>query len=88
MFIRIFRPKEDKELLLNVNHISKIEVEYAVPSNDGNYSSISLKQGLKNPEAVRFYRVHVAGEVLLLESNPDDPVMKVLEEIYKAAIKG
>jgi len=34
MFIRIFRPREDKEILLNVNHISKIEVEYGVPCGD------------------------------------------------------
>jgi hypothetical protein len=87
MFIRIFRPSERKELLLNVNLISKIEIEYAMPGNDGNYWRTSLEVGAANPEAVRFYRVHVAGEVLLLEASPDDPVMKVFEGIYRDAIK-
>jgi hypothetical protein len=88
VFIRIFRPHERKELLVNVNHVSKIEVEYAVPGNDGNYWRTSLDQGLTNPEAVRFYRVFVTGEQLLLAANPDDPVIKVFEDIYKGAVKG
>ena len=87
MFIRIFRPKERKEMLINVDHISTIEIEYGEPSNDGNYWRTSLEEGLNNPEALRFYRVHVAGEELLLVSDPDDPVVKVFEDIYKAAIK-
>ena len=88
MFIRIFRPKERKELLLNVNLISTIEVEYGVPTGDGNLWRTSLEEGLANPEAIRVYRVHVAGEELVLAANPDDPVIKVFENIYKDAIKG
>lgn len=88
MFIRIFRPQDRKEILVNVNHVSKIEIEYAVPGGDGNYWRTSLEQGLTNPEAVRFYRVFVAGEELLLAADPDDPVMKVFEDIYKNAVKG
>ena len=88
MFIRIFRPSEGKEILVNVDHVSKIEVEYAVPGNDGKYFSTTLEAGLNSPEAVRFYRVHVGGETLLLAANPNDPVVKVFDEIYKKAIKG
>ena len=88
MFIRILRPRERKELLVNVNHVSKIEVEYAMPGGDGDYWRTSLDQGLTNPEALRCYRVFVAGEELLLVANPDDPVIKVFEDIYKGAIKG
>jgi len=87
MFIRVLRPNENKEILINVDHISKIEVEYAMPSDGGKFHSISLEQGIKDPGAVRFYRVHVAGEVILLQSNSDGPVIKVIEDIYKAAIK-
>jgi len=88
MFIRLFRPKEDKELLINVAHISMIEITYAVPGADGNYWRASLDDGFANPAAVRFYRLHVRGEQMLLLSNPDDPVMQALEEIYKSALKG
>jgi hypothetical protein len=33
MFIRIFRPSGE-ELLVNVDHISKIQVSYVVPGSD------------------------------------------------------
>jgi hypothetical protein len=62
-------------------------VEYGLGSN-GDYWSTTLEEGFKNPDAVRFYKVHVAGEVLLLAANPNDPVVQVFEDIYKAAIKG
>lgn len=88
MFIRLFRQSENKEMLLNVDHISKIEVEYGIPSDGGNCWSTSLDQGIRDPGTVRFYRVHVAGEVILLQSNPNDRVIKVIEDIYKKAIKG
>jgi hypothetical protein len=88
MFIRIYQPREDKEMLLNVNHISKIEVEYAVDRGDGNYQKTLIEQGLQDPDAVRFYRVFVAGEEVLLLGDPNDPVMKVIDEIYKNAVKG
>ncbi|MFN5909180.1 MAG: hypothetical protein ACK5A3_24270 [Planctomyces sp.] len=88
MFIRLFQPRERKEILVNVNHVSKIEIEYAVPGNDGNYWLTSLDHGISNPDAVRFYRVFVAGEEILLPSNPNDSVVRVFEEIYKNSIKG
>lgn len=88
MFFRVFRTSENKEMLLNVDHISKIEVEYGIPSDGGNCWSTSLDQGIRDPGTVRHYRVHVAGEVILLRSNSDDPVIKMIEDIYKKAIKG
>lgn len=88
MFVRLFRPSERKEVLVNVNLVSKIEIEYAVPGQDGNYWKTTLDDGIENPDAVRFYRVHVAGDVFVLASAPNDPVMIIFEEIYKKAIKG
>lgn len=86
MFVRIFQ-HPGKELLVNVDHVSKIEVEYAVPTSEGDYRLVPLNQGVTDPNAVRSYRVHVAGEVLLLIANPDDPVLKIFEEIYKSAVQ-
>jgi len=40
----------------------------------------------KSPK--RWYRVYIADEEILLASNPDDPVVSVIEDIYKNAIKG
>ena len=87
MFIRVFRRLEEKELLVNVDHIWKIEVEYNVQGSEGLFWSTSLKEGAENPGAVRIYRLFVGGEVILLKSDPGDPVMNVIEEIYNASIK-
>lgn len=88
MFIRVFKGPMRKEMLLNVDHISKIDVEYTVEGNEGDFWRTSSKEGPENPEARRFYRVHLGGESFLLQSNPGDPVMEVIEGIYKNAIKG
>ena len=88
MFVRIYRPNERKEVLVNVNHISKLEVEYAVKGEDGDYHSLDAKRGLADPGAARFFRFEVSGEEFLLQADPNDPVMKVFDEIYKSAIKG
>jgi hypothetical protein len=88
MFIRIIRPNEDKELLLNVDHISKIEVEYVVPGNGNEYWHTSVKDGMQNPAAKRWYKVYVAGEVLQVLGDSSDRVKDVIESIYNAALKG
>jgi len=79
----------EKELLVNTDHISKIEVEYAMPS-EGNAddSHIEIEDGLKTPEAIKWYKVFVGSEEVALRSDPNDPVVKVIEEIYNKAIKG
>jgi hypothetical protein len=89
MFARLYRPQEGKEVLFNVDHISRIEVEYAVPGREGdpNLYRLTLDDGIKNPNAVRVYTVHVGGEEFRLAANPDDPIIKVFEEIYKKALK-
>ena len=90
MFIRIFRRQEGKEVLLNTNHIWKIEVEQGIPPEEpGGYAfRTSVADGLSDPNAVRFYRVFIGDEEIYLVANPDDPVTRVIEKIYNEAIKG
>jgi hypothetical protein len=88
MFIRVFKGLQRKEMLLNVDHISKIEVEYTVEGKEGEFWLTSSKEGAEDPATHRFYRVHLGGETFLLNSNPGDPVMTIIEEIYKSAVKG
>jgi hypothetical protein len=88
MFLRVFRPSEDKEILVNVNNIWKIEVEYAAKGEGGQAFGMSLEHGLKDPDAIRLYRIFFGGDSVLLPANPDDQVVKVIEQIYKEAIKG
>lgn len=86
MFVRVLRPRDQKEILVNVNHVWKIEVQYALPGGNMGWLT-SLEEGAKNPDAVRFYRIFVGSEEISLAENPDDPVVKVFEQIYKDAVK-
>ena len=79
----------DKELLVNTDHITKIEVEYAIPGEGkAEDTHIDIEHGLDNADAVKWYRVFLGAEEVVLRSDPDDPVVKVIEEIYNKAIKG
>lgn len=88
-FIRFYRPKENKEILININSIWKIEVEYLkrVPGSNEGYP-VPLKEGLTNPDAVRRYSVFAGSEMFSTTANPNDPVMQIIEKIYNEAIKG
>ncbi len=87
MFVRISRPHEEQELLLNADHISKIVVSYVI-GNEPNYTKTSLKDGADNPKAKRVYQVHVGSDVIRVVSKPDDPVVAFLESLYRDAMKG
>jgi hypothetical protein len=88
MFIRVYNSKQDKEILLNVDHIWKVEVTYAIkdPNTRMGYQ-VSLKQGIENPDAFRVYEVFFGGDKVTIAAPPDDLVRQALEEIYKSAIK-
>jgi hypothetical protein len=88
MFVRVYREREQKELLINLDSVWKIEVTYGIPGDNGSARQVTLNAGLKNPKALRYYRVFVGDEKILLEGHPDDPVIKVFEDIYKKAAKG
>jgi hypothetical protein len=89
-FIHLKAKDDSREVLINVSAISKIEVRYAVPPEEGNtgpawYTSLSTAE--ENPTAVRIYKLFVGGEEILLPANPNSGAMKLIEEIYKSAIK-
>jgi hypothetical protein len=87
-FIRILREGEDKEILININSISKIEVQYMMKATQpGEVAcTCSLRQGLSDPDAIRIYTLFAAGEKVSLTAKPGSKVMRMLEEIYKNAI--
>ncbi len=89
-FIRLIRESERKEILLNTDNISKIEVQYAVPSRktgDTMLHGVTLHEGATNPEAIRLYKVFFGNETYLLHSIPNDPVVRVIQDIYDRAIR-
>jgi len=90
MFARIYREDQNKEVLINLNYISLIDVTYAVLSADGrHYADIALRDGVNDPKAVRLFKFKVDGERFVISAkNPDDPLAKALGQIYNDAIKG
>ncbi len=89
MFIRVYRRKEDKEILVNLDLVWKIEVEYVLPDPKTRLGfSTSLRQGIENPQAIRVYHLFVGNEKIAIAASPDDPVTAAIEKIYKDSIKG
>ncbi len=87
MFIRVFRHDQEAEILVRVEDIWKIQVKYGVPLPEGGYFKTTLEEGMTNPRARRLYTLYVGDEVIRLASDPDDPVLQVVEELYRNAVK-
>jgi hypothetical protein len=89
MFIRVYRKDEDKEILVNTDHIWKIEITYAIPDPKTRRGyATTLKDGLENPNSIKIYKVFFGADTVSLTPPPDDPVRKVMDDIYKNAVKG
>jgi hypothetical protein len=92
MFVRIINAGENKEVLVNIDHISKIEVQYAVQAGDESpqrltYWHTSVEHGLKDSSAVRIYNVFVGGDVYCIAADSQSAVARVFDGIYKSAVK-
>ena len=76
--------RDGQEILLNVDMIWKIEVSYVKPEGDTKY-----REGgeANDPNSVRRYKVFSGDDQIPVLSNPDDPVVKELEEIYKNVVR-
>jgi hypothetical protein len=86
MFIRVYQ--KNREMLLNVNRISKIEVAYGIGGGGGNIWRVHLEESTEDPQTVRVYHVHIDGEEFLLQADVSNPVTKLIEQIFKDAVKG
>jgi len=84
-FLRVYRKSEEKEILINLGMVWKIDVTYAVKS-DNQYFSTDLTHALNNPEAIRFYEVFAGSERVRISS--EDSGAEVFDAIYKNALKG
>jgi hypothetical protein len=86
MFILVVH--DDKEILVNTDHISRIEITY--PEHDpktGKKFATRLNYGRENLNAVRRYKVFFGNEAIVVPAG-DHPLHKAVEDIYKKAIKG
>ncbi|HVJ87372.1 MAG TPA: hypothetical protein VM452_17065 [Caulifigura sp.] len=87
MFIRFFRHDEESEVLVRVEDIWKIQVKYAVHLPDGTFFRTTLFEGMSNPSARRHYTLFIGDEKIKVASDPNDPVMQVIEDLYRNAVK-
>ena len=88
-FARIYRMHEDREFLVNLDHISLIEIQYRAKNREGHYLETSVRGGSENPAAVRQYVFNVGGETFRLRAHdPSDPIIMELSRRYNDALKG
>jgi hypothetical protein len=57
-------------MLLRVEHILKIEVEYTEEGADWDFWSTSSKEEAENPTTTRFYRVHLGRATMIVVKAP------------------
>ncbi len=84
MFIRVILRNPDREIIVNTAHIWKIEVTHHLP---GRHGAANYDEYKDRADAYLIYKVFVGGEVITLASTVPDPVLTVIEDIYKNALK-
>lgn len=90
MFIRLFKKVKEKtegEFLVNLDHISLIEVKYILPTQGPLGYLATVEEGLSNPDANRWYTISVAGETFHVPFRSQCPVSAALEKIYRESLK-
>lgn len=93
-FIRLYRKSKSEagfvkqqEMLINMDHVSRIDLDYVLPGNDGWDWLTTPEAANTDASACRVYRIHAGGEHFNLKADTDDAVMQVLDKIYKSAAK-
>jgi hypothetical protein len=73
-----------QEVLINLDHISKIEVNYYAPNPAQITDNIFTPRTAANsdPTAKRTYTIYLGSEKFFLPSCPGNPAMDVIEDIY------
>jgi hypothetical protein len=85
MFIRLF-DGDSLEQLINVDHISRIELFYAYRRGE-QLMGTSVTEGSADPNAFRVYLFNVDGKAFVVPGDAGDPVSAVLADIYSKAAK-
>jgi len=49
---------------------------------------IGLERGLKDPEAIRAYKIFFGSETAMVVADSDSPVVKAIQGIYDNCVKG
>ncbi len=83
-FIRLIREHERKEILLCTDKKQdRRSVRNSLKKNgDTMLHGVTLDEGATNPEAIRVYEVYCGSETYLLHGVHNDPVVRVIQDIY------
>ncbi|HEV8066565.1 MAG TPA: hypothetical protein VGP76_02430 [Planctomycetaceae bacterium] len=88
MWIRVGVPKEQKEIVFDMDKIWKIEALYIRPPAEGTIGiKTTLNDGATNENVIRWYKLYVGTEVIDLPANPTSKAMQIIADIYNNAIK-
>jgi hypothetical protein len=88
MWIRFYREKGDKEILVNSGMIWKIEVTYLIPGPNRMGHPVGLERGLNDPEAIRAYKIFFGSETANVAADSTSLVAKVIQGIYDNCQRG
>jgi hypothetical protein len=88
MWIRLYREKEDKEILINLNSVWKIEVSYVVIGPNRQAFDVGLEKGLKDADAIRVYKLYFGSDTAQVIGSSDSPAVRAIQDIYEKSLKG
>ena len=86
-FILIYNLAKDKEILLNVDAITEIHVEYVEKDKHGQRFATGLEAARNDPNAIKIYHVYAPSGIHRIETTVGTPVGQILDNIYKGAIR-
>ena len=92
--MRFFYPNDSRQILLNTDHISTIEVGMGTPGPQyGKESSRIFRTTVdgkhsESKEKRTLYQLTVANQIYVVDSNDNNAVTKALDDIYEKAVKG
>lgn len=89
MFARLLKDGGSREILVNLNHVSVIEILYGVPDESGGglHWKTTPRDAREEPAATKTYKFKVGDETCQVAADPDDPLGAVLDQLYRDALK-
>ncbi len=87
MFIVFWKDRDQCEVIVNTDQISKIEVRYVIKADaQDKYRPVPLEDARRQPEARRVYTIFVAGEEFKVI--PDNSkAWAIIDEICRNAVR-
>lgn len=86
MFIRFNDFANDQEVIIRLEHVSRIDVQYAKKTGSTYWLLDLPLQDYEALSAVRIYRLHLGGKVFTIPADAPRNIVDVVEELYRDAL--